>query len=692
MSASENELLEALSQHDQIPLLSGAAAEGAALKVDAAFLSTNDVRLVPNLLGYYLSTSNFTKIASSKQLLSAFSVCDFEEDADLLLKAFDPDSALSDARLRIAVAALSHQPESVQLQIHKQILQRLPDASVQDLEKIGKMYFKAWAQGMDEAPILADLAHRAVHASSTRILTALRTVLEPLHSSRKVELLVAMYGPLLARSLHVANASVRTNAALLFGDVFPLHESNTDELDGEFLEIFNSMTQDPCVSVRTAACESVCHILHLYSSVLSRNVVLDAVRHVALHSAFDGSSQALRVVAVEGISNLCIQDMMPFIRNVLPNLTPLLRDRSWKIRLETVKVLRKLSDIPGLRFEDIVSRQILESRLNVEEHDRVLKELSDLVFQDEIHGDPHAILEVYRSSLADETKHRQLLRLISSVRKGSRHASAVQGLLQRTVQCITESLDKQKATRSLADDADVSASAAGSRKRGKTSRTGAAKNAVADSAKRFRVLSNEEFSFLLHLLPPIVETFGNVQGCITASFFHLVLDAYGVSDVICDIARLTKIRVDILRHVLHASQINADFAFSKSVMLAMGPAAVVEFVSATPAAHGEDALRRRQKGKAGKVSAQTLSDQQLQCAAVYVQYSARDADADRKLCALFKSMHETALDDDVVTSLYLRLLVRCGHCDESYLEDFDHESDVVKEVISFMEVLALPAL
>jgi condensin-2 complex subunit G2 len=107
----------------------------------------------------------------------------------------------------------------------------------------GELYHAAWKRGAGpvlralEVDCVQDLANRCIHAATPALASSLRKVLGVLHQHKKYravdEMLHRVYEPILWRSLKVANAAVRRQAALLFVDAFPVQDPDAANADFE---------------------------------------------------------------------------------------------------------------------------------------------------------------------------------------------------------------------------------------------------------------------------------------------------------------------------------------------------------------------------------------------------------------------------------------------------------------------------
>ena len=134
--------------------------------------------------------------------------------------------------VKVLAAAFVHGSCELIESMHASVKNQLPYMRKSMVESYGEMYFKAWHNAVDpqleriEYGCIEDVMANAVGCANNNTASALRSILGYLHTQKKQagvdEMLSRLYEPILWRSLKASNPSVRSNAAKLFIDAFPL--------------------------------------------------------------------------------------------------------------------------------------------------------------------------------------------------------------------------------------------------------------------------------------------------------------------------------------------------------------------------------------------------------------------------------------------------------------------------------------
>ena len=236
---------------------------------------------------------------------------------------------------------------------------------------------KKTIQSTIEENILQDLMHASVHIASPHMAKCLRTILEPFHvhkhdANNQVEqLLFELYTPFLWRSLSAANPIVRVHASSILARTFPLRDPSkgkihTKEINDKSIESLLNLLQDDDHKVRVAGSEATVLILSVYWDALSSKDIRSLLHEIVMRHAKDASSSAVRVQAVNGISDLLDANggaSHGVLRNLLPFLGDLIHDRVEKVRLATVRLLLKLKTLKGFKYYHTVPSNHLLARL-----------------------------------------------------------------------------------------------------------------------------------------------------------------------------------------------------------------------------------------------------------------------------------------------------------------------------------------
>lgn len=215
------------------------------------------------------------------------------------------------------------------------------------------------ADGGDELSLLIEdmiqeLLQQAIHSPKTTHFNLLRACLasfvEGSRDSNIHAMLRRIYGPLLWRSLRSANALVRAQAAVLFFDVFPLHDPHGSAEDDDTLlqrqfDLFSALLMDDDHRVRANAASGGCHILSQHWDSLPQKTLRDILSHLIKKLSVDHSSVNVRLAVLRGLSYLIENQPLSHevLRKLLPFLTNSIHDSSEKVRVEFLSLLLKVS-------------------------------------------------------------------------------------------------------------------------------------------------------------------------------------------------------------------------------------------------------------------------------------------------------------------------------------------------------------
>ncbi|GAB6019246.1 hypothetical protein CHUAL_000850 [Chamberlinius hualienensis] len=244
----------------------------------------------------------------------------------------------------------------------------------------GEVYYNAWRLSFEdeihteiEDKCIQDFMFHCLYASKECLARILRKVLGYIHQfkNQKVvgEMLLRLYRPILWRSLKVANASVRSNAAVLFFILFPLIDLNAKrmEIDEEMekqLLVATDLLNDDFPNVRTIAIEGVCRLCNEHWESFDSAKLKLLLNPLVESLAFDSSSVMVRVAVFKGFSNLLNNVMCHGVMKVL--LRPLekcLFDVSESVCVAFLDMLLSLKGRRTFKFWEIVSADKLLMRL-----------------------------------------------------------------------------------------------------------------------------------------------------------------------------------------------------------------------------------------------------------------------------------------------------------------------------------------
>jgi condensin-2 complex subunit G2 len=237
----------------------------------------------------------------------------------------------------------------------------------------GEMLQKAWKEttnsneswATDFENYLQDLVHDAVHSADPKYFRGLRLLIKAFHDVKRTdtfeEMLVRVFEPILWRSLRCANATVRSQAAVLFLDVFPLQRINgkpeeCDQLLQKQFDQLISLLKDGDHRVRATAISGTFHILREYWDILPGGTVQNILKFIFETLAFDVSSANVRFCVISGIRELLQQPLShQSLRILLPLIANSIHDKAEKNRLAFVRLLNDVKALRGIHFYEIVS-------------------------------------------------------------------------------------------------------------------------------------------------------------------------------------------------------------------------------------------------------------------------------------------------------------------------------------------------
>ncbi len=200
---------------------------------------------------------------------------------------------------------------------------------------------------------MQEFLQHTIQASSVKCFRVLRPLVDAFQKAggaspgQAVQVLLSrMYAPILWRSLKCANGLIRAQAALVFFDVFPLHntDGSAEEDDALLQRQFDCVTallRDPDLRVRVNAVAGVCHILSEFWDTLPAATIKELLKYMVNKMATDRSSAETRLCVLRGFAAL-LRDQ-PLSHAVLVNLLGFLvtavHDRSEKVRIGCIELL-----------------------------------------------------------------------------------------------------------------------------------------------------------------------------------------------------------------------------------------------------------------------------------------------------------------------------------------------------------------
>ncbi|NXC42689.1 CNDG2 protein, partial [Penelope pileata] len=252
------------------------------------------------------------------------------------------------------------------------------------MEYISEVYFRAWKKvsgetlEMLEHNCIQDFMHHGIHLPrSSSVYSKVREMLSYFHKQSKVrqgveEMLYRLYQPILWRALKARNSEVRSNAAFLFIDAFPIRDPrfNTEEMDIEiqkqFEELFR-LLEDPHPVVRSTGVLGVCQITSKYWEMIPPAVIADLLKKVIGELACDVTSADVRCSVFKCLPITLDNKLShPLLEQLLPTVQHSLHDNSEKVRVAFVDMLLKIKATKAAKFWKICPMEHLLARLEVD--------------------------------------------------------------------------------------------------------------------------------------------------------------------------------------------------------------------------------------------------------------------------------------------------------------------------------------
>eukprot|EP00644_Phytophthora_capsici_P006152 jgi/Phyca11/116962/e_gw1.32.109.1 len=271
--------------------------------------------------------------------------------------------------------------------INETIRNQIPNQRNSILVKYGSIYFKAWvgSKGTFREKIEEECIQRyvsdAVHAGSTSLFNAVRTVLQIFFENKRHpgvdEMLYRICSPILWRGVKAPNDSVRRQATILLFDNFPLRDPafNNEMMDltlQKQFDTFEELLGDSHPALRVAAIEGVSKVLSVYWELLPAETIRCFISKLVVDLVNDVSSSSVRAAVFEGIQFILDNhNSHSILKPLLPMLAPLINDRNEKVRAAFGSLLVRIKSIRNLHFYDVVPVNDLLCRM-VMDHDSPL--------------------------------------------------------------------------------------------------------------------------------------------------------------------------------------------------------------------------------------------------------------------------------------------------------------------------------
>ncbi|XP_033733083.1 condensin-2 complex subunit G2-like [Pecten maximus] len=266
--------------------------------------------------------------------------------------------------------------------LHKIIKSHMPITNRNMMEKYGEIYFRAWQTATGSTlekleSAIQNFMDHAVHAKKS-LAPGLRCLLGYFHKQRKFSgvdsMLLRLYGPLLWRSLKVANCHVRENAAMLLLDAFPLQDQDLcneelDQLLQKQFDIFQALLEDSYPSIRSVTVRKLSKILSTFCEFIPVETIRNLIVKMMQDLVWDASSADVRASVILSMMNLLDNPMfIPMLKPILPQLCNHIHDVSEKVRVAMIELLLKVKGIRAIKYWDIVPMEHILARLEIDSH------------------------------------------------------------------------------------------------------------------------------------------------------------------------------------------------------------------------------------------------------------------------------------------------------------------------------------
>ncbi|XP_034615905.1 condensin-2 complex subunit G2 isoform X2 [Trachemys scripta elegans] len=281
--------------------------------------------------------------------------------------------------------------------IHGTIKNQLQCFSKSLMAYVAEIYFRAWKKASGEIleilehNCIQDFMHHGIHLPrSSPVHPKVRELLSYFHKQSKVrqgveEMLYRLYQPILWRALKARNSEVRSNAALLFVEAFPIRDPhfNNEDMDNEiqkqFEELF-SLLEDPQPLVRSTGVLGVSKITSKYWDMIPATILAELLKKLIGDLAFDVTSADVRCSVFKCLPIILDNKLShPLLEQLLPTVKYSLHDNSEKVRVAFVDMLLKIKAVRAAKFWKICPMEHLLSRLEVDSRP-VSRRLVNLLF------------------------------------------------------------------------------------------------------------------------------------------------------------------------------------------------------------------------------------------------------------------------------------------------------------------------
>eukprot|EP01117_Protostelium_nocturnum_P013458 TRINITY_DN5020_c0_g1_i1.p1 TRINITY_DN5020_c0_g1~~TRINITY_DN5020_c0_g1_i1.p1 ORF type:complete len:1201 (+),score=436.93 TRINITY_DN5020_c0_g1_i1:35-3637(+) len=349
-------------------------------------------QLVPQMISYLLvrvldEGSKVADITKLNEMRSTLSLIDFDDESSislrkLLLRCFLHPLLLKNKKGMNFLTQLFALSTSFVEEIHATIKAQLFH-SRKGLSKVyGELYFEAWRNATGpfllkiEYSCIQDLMSSAINVSDSTLSESIRNLLSVFHAQKNTngvdEVLFRLYSPILWRSLKVANAQVRRNAACILVDAFPLQnpESSAAEIDEWMQKQFTLLQEllfDDSDKVRASSIHGICRIMSVWWELIPEQSIRILLHNLLGKLINDKSSNLVRIAVLEGITFLLDNHLsQPMLKIALVKLGDLVNDSSEGVRSAFFDMLAVVKNIKLIRYYEIVNVEDLLTRMTKE--------------------------------------------------------------------------------------------------------------------------------------------------------------------------------------------------------------------------------------------------------------------------------------------------------------------------------------
>uniref|UniRef100_A0A2K5RZM3 Non-SMC condensin II complex subunit G2 n=1 Tax=Cebus imitator TaxID=2715852 RepID=A0A2K5RZM3_CEBIM len=257
------------------------------------------------------------------------------EIKDMLLECFINVNYIKKEEGRRFLSSLFNWNINFIKMIHGTVKNQLQGLQKSLMVYIAEIYFRAWKKASGkiletiENDCIQDFMFHGIHLPRrSPVHSKVREVLSYFHHQKKVrqgveEMLYRLYKPILWRGLKARNSEVRSNAALLFVEAFPIRDPSfhavemDSEIQKQFEELY-SLLEDPYPMVRSTGILGVCKITSKYWEMMPPTILIDLLKKVTGELAFDTSSADVRCSVFKVRFKKLLGHILELVDNWLP--------------------------------------------------------------------------------------------------------------------------------------------------------------------------------------------------------------------------------------------------------------------------------------------------------------------------------------------------------------------------------------